>query len=433
MTISLRTIIDSCRNEEWDEGELCLLIMQTSQSTSSHHRCVAQERVLRFLTSNTNQTILKCPWSWRLTTEDDAVTISNGDRISEGGFDEHGNTCDDCGEMGHAEDFEQADNGKTICDNCRDNNYFTCDDCTGLFQTRYSHDYDGSCYCPDCYNNLNMDDDDDAPYPGNHVLSYSTNILSRLTTSALFKTAPGEHRPKEPLWLGVELEVERKRKCPSDITTLVHQAVSSFAILKEDGSLSSSGFEIVTIPATLEYHRLAWKPYFAGPANHLLSFKTNTCGMHVHVSRAAMSTLQLGKLLVFINDTKNAPFINAVAGRDRSTYATRSPKKITSGKATYSDHFDAVAISRRNDGKTVEIRIFKGNTTLNGFFKNLEFVVAVVSFCATTGNRNLDSKDFIKFMDLPSSRASWPILTKWMGKHSYLKVSAPAPLNEAAE
>ncbi len=63
---------------------------------------------------------------------------------------------------------------------------------------------------------------------------------------------------------------------------------------KHDGSLDD-GFEIVTHPMTLEYHRnsMPWDCML----NELrdmgyLSHKANTCGLHIHVNRSAFGTTQ---------------------------------------------------------------------------------------------------------------------------------------------
>ena len=71
-----------------------------------------------------------------------------------------------------------------------------------------------------------------------------------------------------PLYMGVELEVERRNNCPYEIGEMTHNdfyngKTGQFAIMKSDGSLSN-GFEIVTAPATLNAHRENWDTFLNG-------------------------------------------------------------------------------------------------------------------------------------------------------------------------
>ena len=121
-------------------------------------------------------------------------------------------------------------------------------------------------------------------------------------------------------------------------------------MLKGDGSLSN-GFEIVTAPATLNAHKKYWKPFFDSgdeAINHLKSWNTDTSGIHVHISKSALSQSNIGKILVFINDVKNEDFINHIAGRSSNQWAKKSPKKISDGTRTDTDKYEAVNTSHRN-------------------------------------------------------------------------------------
>src|SRR4051812_47009139 len=101
------------------------------------------------------------------------------------------------------------------------------------------------------------------------------------------------------LFFGVELEVEvdsdfqRAERAERVIKSLP----SNFAIAKKDGSVKK-GFEICSCPASLQYHSTAWDKFFEKATHGLRGFSGENCGMHVHVSRASLSSLQIGKIVV---------------------------------------------------------------------------------------------------------------------------------------
>lgn len=67
--------------------------------------------------------------------------------------------------------------------------------------------------------------------------------------------------------------------------------VTSAIYCKRDGSLGDEGVEIVTHPATLNYHltKLAWDRIIeTATDNGYTSHDTETCGLHVHVGRAEL-------------------------------------------------------------------------------------------------------------------------------------------------
>lgn len=296
-------------------------------------------------------------------------------------------------------------------------------------------------------------------YGDKDIMTYSADPLQFLK----FKTMPDEritydtnqdpccneeYNGYAPLFLGIELEVERKKDTPKRIEHMVAADLGmDYMILKGDGSLDN-GFEIVTAPATLRYHLQAWDKFFENSAKHLNSWISTRCGMHIHMTRKAFTPMHLGKLIAFFNNNENRDFITSIAGRS-SSYAKfnesnlfHTKSKIISQIATLdkqilltndikakdnlvkqikslkelsarnyigsnspsckpileqfagvgSDRYSAVNL--RKPG-TVEIRIFRGNVVKTGMLKNIEFVDAVVRFTrdATFRTRELTSAE----------------------------------------
>ena len=211
-----------------------------------------------------------------------------------------------------------------------------------------------------------------------------------------------------------------RNNCPYEIGEMTHNdfyngKTGQFAIMKSDGSLSN-GFEIVTAPATLNAHRENWDTFLNGAAiKHLKSWNTDTTGMHIHISRNHLTQLDIGKLLVFINDYKNEEFVNHIAGRNSDQWAKKSSKKI-SDAVNSSEKYEAVNMSHRH---TIEFRIFKGNLAKQGLFRVMEFVHALVGFSKTTSMTKLSYKDFIRYMELPQNRSEYKIFYGWLTRKSY--------------
>ena len=145
--------------------------------------------------------------------------------------------------------------------------------------------------------------------------------------------------------------------------------------------------------------------------------------MHVHMSRAALSHLQIGRLAQFFTDDPNVPFIEKVAGRGSGTYNQIKKKKITDVKrGRYGSGRDATGLAYGHDNDRrqcvnltkegiVEIRIFQSNVSKVGFLKNIEFCDAVANFCRTASNTQLNRENFLKWMG--EHRGVYPNFVQW--------------------
>lgn len=291
------------------------------------------------------------------------------------------------------------------------------------------------------------------------ISNYSTNVLSALEYG--FRLCDSEQQPAQahairPIWLGIELEVHPRpdnttagalKKCAK---AFQDDDKGAFAIFKRDGSIPDDGFEIVTLPATLAYHRHIWERFFdrtIGASRSLRSWETGKCGMHVHIDIRAFSPLQLGRFMEFYNARCNNAFMSSIAGREIHAGASYCPTdtniKIRHAKHVFYvrdgrcekkavrgfQHYAATGISKSTDGNTLEVRIFRGNVARVGFFKNLEFVQATVLFAKETSNVKLHHKDFLAWFDTPNNRGAFKILWAWLVKKALLK-SDHKPLQE---
>lgn len=211
--------------------------------------------------------------------------------------------------------------------------------------------------------------------------------------------------PRSALCFGVELEFE----CDSvsDVAERLggRDGNDGKYLLKSDGSLDN-GIELVTGPYTLEYHqaRFGWRDVTRSIGDGGSGFHTGTAGMHIHINRAAMSPLTLGKLLVFINDKANLRMVEGIAQRTANHWAQFHPKKITDGRAQYGDDkYQSLNVR----GRTVEMRIFKSNLNPRRIVKNIEFAHAAVTYCAQASMQELGWQSFWDWLRKPTNRKTY--------------------------
>ena len=201
---------------------------------------------------------------------------------------------------------------------------------------------------------------------------------------------------------------------------------NGFAICKSDGSLDN-GFEIVTGPSSFKYHKTKWEEFFNSRLcqDNLKGWNTDTAGLHIHIGRKSLTPLNIGKILVFINDDMNKDFINHIAGRSSEQWAKKSPKKVSDVLRPTGEKYEAV---NTNHHATIELRIFRSNIARHGFYRVLEFTDAMVNFvkqtnCTTT---SLHYSAFNRYVSQPEQRSLYPNLLAWLIRKSYVKDMKPS-------
>lgn len=280
----------------------------------------------------------------------------------------------------------EANNGATVCTRCLVDYYEEC------LEHGYYLYSDGQCpFCP-----ILIESYDYRPSP----------ILYKGT---------GEGEPA--YYLGFELEVERAGSVEA-------QGVRDrlpYTFCKMDGSLDD-GFEIVSHPLSPAFVR-EHKKEIVGALNWLVrqgvrSYRTETCGMHVHVSRSAFSgSFHLFKFMEFMY--RNKAFVLTVSQREEENLqrwaAIGVPPKevIRKAKVKFNDHAERYTAINLENTNTVEVRIFRGTLKPESFFKNLEFVEALVEF--TRNNGAAGAKTPEQFVDWVKKRARrYPSLADWL-------------------
>jgi hypothetical protein len=303
--------------------------------------------------------------------------------------------CENCCECAVCENCH--DRCESTCPTCEccDNGCCECSYCEGC-QERHGQNTDFCVDCESCCDACTCDNT-------RAIHSYSTDVTESLAFLG---------KPESDIYLGVELEVQVEGSL-SDKAQQWNEAIDDFAMLKEDSSIGH-GFEIVTAPASLAVHQEKWtellndkslvrgmKSWNATKNSH----GDTSCGMHIHVSRAPLSQITIGKLMVFVNSPENTHHIEKIAGRPSNFYSRIIEKKITDGtplcggcdkrkkgnsnhsycrrcKTTTSSYLPGnaqrfQAINLQNDA-TIEFRLFRGTLLLEHVLANIEFVDALI-------------------------------------------------------
>ncbi len=249
---------------------------------------------------------------------------------------------------------------------------------------------------------------------------------------------------ERPIFLGVELEASSR--VPSTgarsefITSVAKSTFGNHCIVKADSSTGRYGMEIVTVPATLDYHKKIFTEHFFNAPNalHKKITSNNACGIHVHISKNVFTSATLYRFLTFINNLDNHSFINAMAGRHENGYCVRTsadPSIIASNvkRACKNQDLKAglaqqriVTANRREavnlqNAETVEVRIFKSSTDKNSILRKLEFCESLVHFTRQYQSRyQMTVFDYINFILEKPNRKRYSHILKWLGSKNYI-------------
>ena len=238
------------------------------------------------------------------------------------------------------------------------------------------------------------------------IHNYSANVEDQLE----FKATKVKDNP---LYFGIELEYESAQKMRKT-RIYTGNKLRNHALMKHDGSLRD-GVEIVSCPAEFDIHKPIYKSFLDDlPDNITVSSRT---GMHVHVSRKALSPLQEARIIDFMNRSDNQNFIRKIAMRQSNNYqrahdhtfrhALRSRKAFNVGESLYYPKYANLNIGKLN---TIEFRVFSTPRTYKEFSIKLEFVKALVDYCQLAWyNVGIKSQTYYtNFMDwLSNQRKSY--------------------------
>jgi hypothetical protein len=301
-------------------------------------------------------------------------------------------------------EFEQIE-GEDRCTNCANKIYDeaggkdkwrSCDHCSDIQYFDNMVPWSNSLYCQYCYDNNVYDCDECGTQywdgEGHECEEDESTIHSYSYRPSPYFFGKGQY------YLGFELEVEARNSSRYAGAEIAQDELGGHAYMKDDGSLSD-GFEIVTHPHTLDAYQKDFNWEFIPKLRRegFRSWNTETCGLHVHVSRTAFGTgespwgrsdrdqlilkrqaheLRFMKLIY-----DNQRQVERIAGRSSNHYATFGDKGKLVEKVKFGNQSNGrySAINTEND-MTLEVRVFKGSLRKERVLSALEFVGASVEY-----------------------------------------------------
>lgn len=318
-------------------------------------------------------------------------------------------TCEDCGGWEFSDQALMTWGDERICRRCRDNTYQFSD-----YYQRYVH-YDDGRWARDANNNevyISQSDEsfiwnDDADcYVHEEWEPPQPPIIANYHSSkGRFAIKIDDWSRETGLFFGTELEVEVRDGDRFEVARRVNDVVNGGEVgrnvfFENDGSLNH-GFEIISHPMSLPAHRDLWKwTQDRAAVRGLRSHNTETCGLHVHISRAELTGMQIAKMIAFVNDPENEHLIRAIARRYATGYCKIKKKDVDEDLTALDsgDRYEAVNITPR---RTIELRIFKGSLNYQAIIAALEFSNALCAF--TKGTKfmpeHLKSDRFLDFIN----------------------------------
>ena len=305
--------------------------------------------------------------------------------------------CHDCGER-----IRISDNAGTsdlpLCMSCYESDYTTCDRFGRLIRCDDANSLpdDDYVYCEECFNILNSESD--------------------IVHDYYYKPSPifyGEG----PRFFGVELEIDDGGESDDNVRALsaVSNADAELIYCKHDGSLDD-GFEIVTHPMSLPFHEhnMPWKSILE-KATELgyRSHQTDTCGLHIHVSRNAFGIYEdeqdkaIARVLYFVERNWNELLIfSRRTQRQLDRWASRygykdRPSEMLEHVKKGGSRYTCVNLSNRD---TIEFRIFRGTLKLNTLIATLQLVDHICSLAMRLSDdeiRDLSWSGFVGSVNEP--------------------------------
>lgn len=356
-------------------------------------------------------------------TEDTAFS-HDGQLLCEDCFEEHTTICDHCTSRIWRDEAE-GDDHIILCVRCYENHYVVCDDCGRVVHQDDSQYDEGSdrTYCHYCY----------SKHENNAIMSYN------------YKPEPIFYGSGN-LFMGVELEIDRGGEFDENAKELLAIGNSSNQRIycKHDGSLNE-GFEIVSHPMTLDYHKdeMNWPQIFEKAlAMGYSSHNTSSCGLHIHCNRNAFGEEEaeqeagIGRAVFFVEKHWNelVKFSRRkIANLERwaARYATISntaKETYEKAKGKYAGRYVAVNLTNYS---TIEFRLFRGTLRYQTFLATLQLVdeICVLATLLTDEQmEHLSWSEFVRGIDADSK----PELIEYL-KTKNLYVNDEVETNESEE
>ena len=217
---------------------------------------------------------------------------------------------------------------------------------------------------------------------------------------------------KNPLYLGLELEIELNKKSSVEgaketLEIIRSLGVEKYFFLKQDGSLKrGASFELVGQPATLSFIGSNYKIY------ELLKFfiaskydctKSGRCGLHVHISNKDLSFEDMAKIKMFLWKHRD---LLSIFGNKASGINNRYARFEKYGIYEYKhrrmiNHEQSKYIACNLTKNTLEFRFWKATFDHLRFISTLTFSEAIAYYVKDASLAKIHYgkfKDFVEWI-----------------------------------
>ena len=317
--------------------------------------------------------------------------------------------CDSCGDVITRDDLVEIDDGREyVCESCAESYYYHCDDC-GEYVSRRNlwiernlticyHCYDNYCVCDDCGDVIHCDYihcingyycDDCAPSHRTIIQDYNYKPLPEFF---------GELSEWVKGYYGLELEID-DGDYKLEAAQRIQDAGGDCIYLKHDGSLSSDGFEIVTHPATLDYHMeyMPWRKIIRAARDYdYTSHDAGTCGLHIHASRTLFGAdrttqdLNIAKVILLIDfwweqfivpfSRRNYHQLNDWSKKPNAYILPTDNVRQAVNKALNTSQHDRYKAVNLKNTHTVEFRFFRGTLRRDTIIASIQFIDTLINY-----------------------------------------------------
>ena len=402
--------------------------------------------------------IIVCAGCGDIIARDIAELGANNDWYCQECFGERFVICDHCGEPEWACDTHEVHIGnarynttETWCDACVDGYAYRCDDCGEYFDEQLTEVHNGDIICDSCLEDYRHCDECDDWYPEDegewdededrwichNCLSEKCDrrIIHDYHAYKADLVFLGDSDRHKFLHMGVELEIDGAGEYSENAFQIVeagNNGINDTITCMHDGSLRK-GFELISQPATLQYHckRYGWDKMMAEAKK--LGYKSHdigTCGMHVHVDRQyfydAFVDPEFGLALLAVNNRK---WLMQFSRRTDYYYCPFPTDQEDYGMQYVSDDFNCKKCEKagKRDGEarlrdlryslrchyscinmsshpTIEFRFFRGTLKFSTFVANLQLVQMMCYAVKTFRYEQLCNINFHWFMALAKRR-----------------------------
>jgi hypothetical protein len=246
---------------------------------------------------------------------------------------------------------------------------------------------DSACYCESCADSHHEYCEECNGTGNAETLADHANQLRNNGASAILDYHPDiELEPIQHYiddssrMIGIELEIEHKRLSNmSDTCRYLGKELSGKVILTHDGSLSITGYEIVTVPMTyhaykhVEWHKILPELSKLGAISH----DSENCGLHIHLSNEWFYYNNDQKV---IDVTKRYQILFCKLQGLLIRFSRRNDDQISRYCAFNigsSSRYSAVNLTNSN---TVEIRLWRGTLKPDSFNACIDMTFAILDF-----------------------------------------------------